>query len=395
MEHHTRQQYYHQHYNLYSILGLPCYTSDEAEVGKAFLKQSQMYHPNRNPDPRSLEWFQTIEHAYDILKNQNSRTDYDKFLASTTQHDFNRSQAEAKQQTSYLSSWMTSWDRKQDSHSCLSFSGKSSKSSCDNNDKDDTLMNHIQALEREVSTLKTTNSKIWAQASCHLANADALQREKVNLQNTLEANQEVFHRREWAYVSRIRSLESTVACLRRSLLEECKQKETNSNKSERQLAANAQVPTLIVKLNSQPVLGSPNNMKDHGGGRSAANHQDNKTPTKSNLTHQMATKAPVPTANKPTAVVVKVGNENAKQQHDQVRSSTRSSSSKRPYDNMPSLVDKENLDDACKINVKRVKQSDFKNHHHRLFPSAPPAPKQQKPTSHRKELGVVSTNKQL
>ncbi|CAJ1970363.1 unnamed protein product [Cylindrotheca closterium] len=319
MEHRHHHQYPHyypnhyqqyHHYNLYSILGLPCYTSDEAEIGKAFLKQSQMYHPsnpNNGADPaRSLQWFQTIEHAYDILKDPNSKKDYDKFLVASTQHDFNRSRREAAKQQqqhhSYLSSWMTSWDRKQDeadSKHCLSV---------------------------------------------------CLQREKLCLQNQLEANQQAFYRRERGYVNRIRSLESTVASLRRKLEEhkDEKDKETNDDTTW------SDKSTFAV---------------------------DNTTPTSSNLTTLM-----VVAATKPRIAMDK--NETLKQQHQQQIGSTTISriNTKRPaYHIMPSLMDKENLDDACKIHVKRVKQRDHR-HHQESRTSSPS--KQQKCS--RKEFGVVA-----
>lgn len=363
MEKH-QQHYDHRnpshYYNLYSILGLPCYTSDEVELGKAFLKQSQMYHPNRNSDPRSIAWFQKIEHAYDVLKDQNSRADYDRFLVSSTQQGFNRSQEAATKQHSYYLSWMTSWDRtKQDSKHCLSFHGKSTKSG-DN----DSLMTHVQALEREVSTLKTANSKLWTQASCHLANADGLRREKAKLQNQIESD---FHRRERGYVNRIRFLESTVASLRRSLE---KYEGKKKNKSEKQLgvATAPQYPTLIVKLNAtQPLVGLSKRKTR------AIAAEDNKTPISSNLT-RMAKNLSVLAPNK-SSTVVKVDNENPKRHQQIFRKNKRPAS----YRIMPSLMDKENLDDACRINAKRVKLDDADlNQHHRFRMAGPPAKQQQK-----------------
>ena len=325
MEHHQHHQYrysYPHDYNLYSILQLPCYTSNEEEIGKAFLKQSQLYHPannDQNSDPNSRAWYEAIEHAYEILKDSKTRTEYDQFLASSTQYDFNRLYQPAKPH-SYLS-WITSWDRKPETttrSTCRN--STSSKSTADEGDSS-SLMDHIQALESELSALKATNSKIWAQASFHIAKTDCLLREKTNLQEQLEANQQAFYRRERGYVSRIRSLESTVASLRRILEDHTK---TDANK-ETDFEPKNHAPRLIVTLNSQPI-GKPISNNN------AAN-TDSKTPTFSNLTSMSTIKDP-----KLPALVLEAS-QHSKQEW--------------PY-SMPSLVDKENLDDACKINVKRI-----------------------------------------
>lgn len=52
----------------------------EADLKKAFRRQAQKYHPDRNPDDKNAtEKFQAINEAYEILKDKQKRQIYDQF----------------------------------------------------------------------------------------------------------------------------------------------------------------------------------------------------------------------------------------------------------------------------------------------------------------------------
>lgn len=66
--------------NLYSILGLPNFASDE-EVKRAFKKLAFLYHPDINPDNKEAEEkFKLINEAYHILANPEKKRKYDEIL---------------------------------------------------------------------------------------------------------------------------------------------------------------------------------------------------------------------------------------------------------------------------------------------------------------------------
>ena len=53
------------------------------EIKSAYLKQAKLLHPDSNPgDPNAAKKFQTLQDAYDILKNSDSRNEYDSTLES-------------------------------------------------------------------------------------------------------------------------------------------------------------------------------------------------------------------------------------------------------------------------------------------------------------------------
>ena len=61
--------------NLYDVLGVSKDAS-ESEIKKAYRSLSLMYHPDRNSDPEAKSKFQEISAAYERLKDQQSRQQY-------------------------------------------------------------------------------------------------------------------------------------------------------------------------------------------------------------------------------------------------------------------------------------------------------------------------------
>ncbi|WP_027122395.1 J domain-containing protein [[Mycoplasma] imitans] len=64
--------------NYYEILGVSVKASS-SEIKKAFRKLAKKYHPDVNSDPKSIELFQKINEAYEVLSDEASRKDYDEF----------------------------------------------------------------------------------------------------------------------------------------------------------------------------------------------------------------------------------------------------------------------------------------------------------------------------
>lgn len=66
--------------DLYDILGVSIMATDE-ELRQSWKKLALKHHPDRHAgDPDSTVRFQAIQHAYDILKDRTSRSEYDKAL---------------------------------------------------------------------------------------------------------------------------------------------------------------------------------------------------------------------------------------------------------------------------------------------------------------------------
>lgn len=69
----------------YKVLGVSKNAS-EKEIKRAFRKKARKYHPDVNPnDPSAEEKFKEINEAYEVLRNSETRKQYDKFG-----HDFKR-----------------------------------------------------------------------------------------------------------------------------------------------------------------------------------------------------------------------------------------------------------------------------------------------------------------
>src|SRR5947208_5289710 len=65
--------------NLYETLGVSKSASAD-EIKKAYRKLARQYHPDRNPgDASSEERFKEVQHAYDVLSDDEKRKAYDRF----------------------------------------------------------------------------------------------------------------------------------------------------------------------------------------------------------------------------------------------------------------------------------------------------------------------------
>ena len=65
--------------DLYQELGVERGASAD-EIKQAYRRLAKQYHPDRNPDDKmAAEKFKSISHAYDVLKNDQSRAAYDRF----------------------------------------------------------------------------------------------------------------------------------------------------------------------------------------------------------------------------------------------------------------------------------------------------------------------------
>ena len=60
----------------YEALGVSRNASTD-EIKKAFRKLARELHPDMNPDPAAAERFKAVTHAYDVLSNPESRSQYD------------------------------------------------------------------------------------------------------------------------------------------------------------------------------------------------------------------------------------------------------------------------------------------------------------------------------
>src|SRR6187549_2713213 len=60
----------------YRVLGVSP-TASEGEIKRAYRKLALLYHPDKNPDPTVVQFFQEVNEAYDILGDISLRREYD------------------------------------------------------------------------------------------------------------------------------------------------------------------------------------------------------------------------------------------------------------------------------------------------------------------------------
>ncbi|CDO66623.1 DnaJ protein, putative [Plasmodium reichenowi] len=64
--------------NLYEVLNLNAYAS-KTDIQQSFRKMSRIYHPDKNKEPDSLDRFNKIREAYEVLSNDKKKYTYDRF----------------------------------------------------------------------------------------------------------------------------------------------------------------------------------------------------------------------------------------------------------------------------------------------------------------------------
>ncbi|KAL5724490.1 DnaJ protein erdj7 [Ranunculus cassubicifolius] len=72
----------------YDLLGVS-QTANSSELKKAYYKLSLKYHPDKNPDPDSRKLFVKVANAYEILKDEATREQYDYALAHPEEFFYN------------------------------------------------------------------------------------------------------------------------------------------------------------------------------------------------------------------------------------------------------------------------------------------------------------------
>ncbi|CAO2184507.1 unnamed protein product [Urochloa humidicola] len=75
----------------YDLLGLK-QDANASEIKKAYYKLSLKHHPDKNPDPESRKLFVKIANAYEILKDESTREQYDYAIAHPEEVFYNTAQ---------------------------------------------------------------------------------------------------------------------------------------------------------------------------------------------------------------------------------------------------------------------------------------------------------------
>ncbi|XP_072969100.1 dnaJ protein ERDJ7 [Typha angustifolia] len=76
----TARSIYCDEDDCYDLLGVS-QSANASEIKKAYYKLSLKYHPDKNPDPESKKLFVKIANAYEILKDESTREQYDYAIA--------------------------------------------------------------------------------------------------------------------------------------------------------------------------------------------------------------------------------------------------------------------------------------------------------------------------
>ncbi|KAI9292638.1 DnaJ-domain-containing protein [Neoconidiobolus thromboides FSU 785] len=104
--------------NYYEFLGLDINVKEGKEITKAYRAKSLIYHPDKNQeDPDAEQLFVSLKKAYDTLKDENKKKEYDNYLKNTLEKkervrrmdttrkrnkdDLERREREAKEQRIY------------------------------------------------------------------------------------------------------------------------------------------------------------------------------------------------------------------------------------------------------------------------------------------------------
>jgi DnaJ family protein C protein 25 len=72
----------------YDLLGVS-QSANSSEIKKAYYKLSLKHHPDKNPDPESKKLFVKIANAYEILKDEETRGQYDYAIAHPEEFFYN------------------------------------------------------------------------------------------------------------------------------------------------------------------------------------------------------------------------------------------------------------------------------------------------------------------
>lgn len=72
--------------DFYARLGVPP-TATKEEIQKAYHKLTREFHPDKNPSPDDLEKFKAMSEAYQQLKNEKTREDYDNILSAASRQN--------------------------------------------------------------------------------------------------------------------------------------------------------------------------------------------------------------------------------------------------------------------------------------------------------------------
>jgi DnaJ family protein C protein 25 len=75
----------------YDLLGIK-QDANASEIRKAYYKLSLKHHPDKNPDPESRKLFVKIANAYEILKDESTREQYDYAIAHPEEVFYNTAQ---------------------------------------------------------------------------------------------------------------------------------------------------------------------------------------------------------------------------------------------------------------------------------------------------------------